>query len=528
VPPPLYTHRPADRTAEVWGSHPDHDEAVAMVSIQLNKNWSMPLADQAAAAVDPCPNCGQPVSGLANGRSYQIDVAETGGKSHKGDIPPCPVPGMFGALPMVYAADPCGCRVSTLWASTYQIEVNSRADGRPPKAVQIPEATRLRDLKQMEANLGRLYSVQTTSDPDSSTRKAADFWVVVVADQIQRLCPGKHNTKPSPKPLNATVAAWAKANGLTVPGVEDQEGEGVGVPLFSQPNGTMGKTPSHAGQKPSGFVAGGQPSDPDKLELMAGLSNAGLISKKTFKDEVMAEFGYGTKYPMPKQPKAKANDQADALAFAMTATGFDDAMLKNGVADAAALKGLGPSKALQNAMAAQAAMIAKAEAAAYGMMPPFNGDPTGTLTGQLNGQLGTTTTGFAAAQPVDAAKELRDYVLKATPPAMTELMRLVLKVVNFDRSVTTAAFFKAFQKLDRDDDGLLKTIAADLAHRVADPNATMLSDTHEFAKAVVSIVTSGNPVELPGPAPAGGEVPGTARGPDKAARRRRTIRKIGD
>jgi hypothetical protein len=370
---------PPRHTAGGWGSHPMHDSEVARIGMTMASHWSMP-SENLAATVDLCPNCGQPVSGLANGKSYQIDVKETGGKSHKGDIPPCPVPGMFGSLPMVYTADPCGCRVSTLWASTFQLEQNSRADGHPPKPVQIPEATRLRDLKQMEANLGRLYSVQTTSDPDSPTRKAADFWVVVVADQIQRLCPGKHNTRPSPKPLNQIVTDWAKANGLTVPGVEEQP-PGVGVPLYSQPNGTMGKTPSHPGQQPSGYVSDNpMVQAADKLALKMGLLDADVLSKNAFYNEMMGEFGYPADYPLPKKKK---NDQADALSFAM-----------------AAITPAADTPEWQKKVDKAAKKIAGLEAAAIALATAYNGDPTGQIP---MGSLTVGTLPAPAAAPTPAA-----------------------------------------------------------------------------------------------------------------------------
>ncbi len=245
-----------------------------------------------------CPSCGQPASGIAGAKQlYLLDVQETGGKSHKGDVPPCPVPGFPGPPPHVYSVEPCSCRVSQEWAGAFSAELQSRlAGGKPRAVVDMTAKQREKKLAHLEGVLADLYAV--SANPDKTAQKeAADYWAVIVADQIQRLCPGPHNMKPAPKPLEPKVESWANSNGFAKPPVDWGQGllnaetiqklhlmqklqeanmisassllgmfglgkkaeeappVQTGTPVYAQVDGTVSTTPAYQGQKPTGFVA---------------------------------------------------------------------------------------------------------------------------------------------------------------------------------------------------------------------------------------------------------------------------------
>lgn len=244
-----------------------------------------------------CPCCGQPASGISGAAQlYLLDVPETNGKTHKGDVPPCPVPGFPGPPPHVYSVEPCACRVSQEWAGSFSAELQSRLAGGTPKAVQdMTTKQREKKLAHLESVLSDLYAV-SGSPANTSQKEAADYWAVIVADQIQRLCPGPHNMKPAPTPLTPKVEKWANSNGFTKPPLEPGPGlfnpevikqlhlaqklheanmisagslMGLfglgkkeeappmqeGTPVYSQVDGTVSTTPAYAGQKPTGFVS---------------------------------------------------------------------------------------------------------------------------------------------------------------------------------------------------------------------------------------------------------------------------------
>jgi hypothetical protein len=209
-----------------------------------------------------CPCCGEVAADIAGATQlYQLDVAEGGGKSHKADIPPCPVSGLN--LPaMAYTVEPCGCRVSSDWAGGFSRELLSRANGGVPKPlVDLTDQQRAEKIAHYGDRLKALYALQAVANPPE-TKAAVDYWIVVCADQLQRLAPSGHNRKPPAKPLEAKVADWADKNGFTTPPEPTPVQEGV--PVYRQANGTVGLTPTYAGQEPCGFTSA--PSTP-KVEF---------------------------------------------------------------------------------------------------------------------------------------------------------------------------------------------------------------------------------------------------------------------
>lgn len=226
-----------------------------------------------AAPALRCPSCGEPAAGIAGASQlYQISVAEGGGKSHKANVPPCPVGGLEHPL-MVYSVEPCGCRVNAEWAGAFTAELNSRISGNAPKAVNgLSEKAKAKRLTFLEEKLSALYCLQNELDavvlpgPDgtqwlpftdtATTKEAVDYWIVIVADQIQRLCPGAHNTTPTPKPLCAQVTDWVNREGFTPP---------PSVPMVFESQ-FLGGYPANLVQTvgvPPAVVQG----DPDKLQI---------------------------------------------------------------------------------------------------------------------------------------------------------------------------------------------------------------------------------------------------------------------
>ncbi len=235
-----------------------------------------------------CPCCGQRAVDLAGATQiYRVDVKEAGGKSHKGDVPPCPLSSLIHP-PMFYTVEPCGCRVSQEWAGAFSAELQSRMDGQPPKAVvDMTQKQRDAKLAVLEGQLSKLYALQAVST--GQAKEGIDYWIVIVADQIQRLCPGPHNMKPS-QPLTPKVANWAEANSLKIPPDADAafnahaagllsteslmnifgmkpaaespkfEDAKVGTPVYRMVDGTVSTVPAYPGQVSCGVIAS-QPTE---------------------------------------------------------------------------------------------------------------------------------------------------------------------------------------------------------------------------------------------------------------------------
>lgn len=232
----------------------------------------MAEASEAAAASPPltCPSCGQLVTDIVGATQlYQIDVKETGGKSHKGDPPPCPVSGLE-LPPALFTTEPCGCRVFHDWAGGFQAEMQSRLAGNPAKAIKaMSQKDRDKLLAHYQNKMSALMSLQAA--PSTAEQKEAiDYWLVICADQMQRLCPGAHNKKPLPKTLTPKVADWAAGKGLHDPQVCFVEDNPTpidnGTPLYRMGDGTVSPYPAYAGQEPCGIAQG--PMNPEGKLMM--------------------------------------------------------------------------------------------------------------------------------------------------------------------------------------------------------------------------------------------------------------------
>lgn len=165
-----------------------------------------------------CPCCGQSASDIAGAKQlYQVDIKESSGKSHKGDVPPCPVSGL-DVPAMVYSVEPCGCRVSAEWAGAFSAELHSRVSGNKPKAVvDMTAKQREAKLAFLTGKLSELYSLQTVCASTNAPREAVDYWIVIVADQMQRLVPSPLNMDPTKMPISPKVEKWAKDGGFATP-----------------------------------------------------------------------------------------------------------------------------------------------------------------------------------------------------------------------------------------------------------------------------------------------------------------------
>ncbi len=203
--------------------------AAQQTSGQLYGNASEALT---AAPVICCPNCGQPASAIASGgQAYTRPIKETGGKTHIGSVPVCPLPG-FDIPLLYYAVEPCGCRVAHEWAGAFSQELSSRLSGALPQPVRaMTEVQRQQKICRLEAALTQLYRFQSQAG-DTDTKKDIDYWIVIVVDQLFRICPGEHNRRVCPKTIDSEVRRWADTNGHQRPGNASMRPVGFGgVPL---------------------------------------------------------------------------------------------------------------------------------------------------------------------------------------------------------------------------------------------------------------------------------------------------------
>jgi hypothetical protein len=198
------------------------------------------------SAADPpllCPSCGRHVFGIVGATGiHQTDVKETGGKTHKGDIPPCPVKGPV--LPaMHYSVGPCGCKVSQEWAGDFAAEQNNRLRGGKPRAVVgLTEERRLLEVEQLTDMLTRLYKHQASLYPaDVGRMKVCAYWIKVVADRIQTLCPGTHNSLPAAGKVPTQGASYANASAPPPGEVSKDFGYGANYPMPKKTAGSRVK-----------------------------------------------------------------------------------------------------------------------------------------------------------------------------------------------------------------------------------------------------------------------------------------------
>lgn len=236
-----------------------------------------------------CPNCNEPACDIVDAvNPYNRYLKDTGGKSYEGAPPKWPLSSPEPHLHF-YCVEPCGCRVDHVWAGFFQLELKSRMEGGEPhdlnKLLPGPKAQQAR-LDSLEADLAKLYALQGSPTTDDA-KEAVDYWIVIVADLIQRVCPGQHNHKPTEKPISDKVKAWAGEKGLSTPPVKknvaanpanqgfldaltkDMQGSGTslldalnpalpkkGQLVYRQPDGTVSQWPAYEGQEPLGEVAG--------------------------------------------------------------------------------------------------------------------------------------------------------------------------------------------------------------------------------------------------------------------------------
>lgn len=249
-----------------WQSEEQFRAAAGGGTIRLADNLvdAADASDHAAAAPAlKCPCCGEVAVDIAGAQQlYQVDVKETGGKSHKADIPPCPIPGLD--LPaMAYTVEPCGCRVSSDWAGGFSRELLSRTNGGKPKPlVDLTDKERAKKIAHYGDRLKALYALQAAYNTPEG-KAAVDYWIVVCVDQMQRLAPSGHNRKPPAKPLDPKVADWASRNGFTTPPTPEQIASEVAV--YRMTDGTVSTKPAYPGQEPIGYTAAPSAPKPPKV-----------------------------------------------------------------------------------------------------------------------------------------------------------------------------------------------------------------------------------------------------------------------
>ncbi len=134
----------------------------------------------------------------------------------------------------------------------------------------------LRLRKQLTALYSYIYShtLQTQQAED------AKYWAVMVADQIQRLCPGEHNTVPTKSTsVAAGIAAYYEA--LAAEYTKPQGVIEPGTSVYRWGDGTISKIPAYPGQKPCGVIA----DAPVPINIFGAKPSATL-----FEDEVMGAW----------------------------------------------------------------------------------------------------------------------------------------------------------------------------------------------------------------------------------------------
>jgi hypothetical protein len=272
-----------------------------------------------------CPSCGQVAYDVAAAvNPYTRTLKDTSGKSYQGSVPKWPLASKEPPT-QFYCIEPCGCRVDHIWAGFFQLEVNSRLEGGTPRPVtQVGPKALAHRLKLLEDDLAKLYSLSSHKLPPEE-REAVDYWIVIVADLIQRTCPGPHNMKPMDKALTPKVTAWAQEKGMAVPPVAPPTTKKPGIdwpsimggtpidylanpaapkegqPVYRMPDGTVSTTPTHPAQEPCGVVAG------------AYNKKTGEIPVAKSPPKIVGTWG-----PLTQEEK----DQQDATLLAMAAAGL--------------------------------------------------------------------------------------------------------------------------------------------------------------------------------------------------------------
>lgn len=439
-----------------------------------------------------CPCCGEVAADIAGATQlYQIDVAEGGGKSHKADIPPCPVSGLN--LPaMAYTVEPCGCRVSSDWAGGFSRELLSRANGGTPKPlVDLSDKQRAEKIAHYGDRLKALYALQAVANPPE-TKAAVDYWIVVCADQLQRLAPSGHNRKPPAKPLEAKVADWADKNGFTTPPEPTPVQEGV--PVYRQANGTVGTTPTYAGQEPCGFTTA--PAAPkfdfapvggeEQFQAALAAAQTGAVSSQT-----LMKLAGITPPAAPEEPELK---QTRSGQFSVRFGDIYKVFTNHGEAKAYAdqLKNVTPGFAAK--------------------MKPLQTLPVEEKVDKLAAMKKV----LLAASPSEIPKKLAQQVLGYTYAHMKLTHEIVTETFKLHNNVDVAV--------------TAVNIRQSLIEYTQGLKDTLTDDALRFVKAFVSVVDIPETPDAPARVAAPDPVPAAPPRPtvEKHAKKKRTIRKIQD
>lgn len=172
-----------------------------------------------------CPNCDQSVTGLHDSR-------ET--------LPP-PKPTKFNQLPvngvtsqqagpavMTWRVFPCGCQISTEWASAFGKEMHNRRQGGTPQSVVVQASILATKKKELMDDIAKLMAKKTAYEdkyieqslagmppPPPGELLSMERKLIVLVDQLQKLCPGAHNKLPKTS-YSQEAMAWAAQNKLVI------------------------------------------------------------------------------------------------------------------------------------------------------------------------------------------------------------------------------------------------------------------------------------------------------------------------
>lgn len=184
--------------------------------------------DEYYASLQPairCPNCDNAVTGLH-------DSKET--------LPP-PTPTKFNQLPvhgvtsqqagpavMTWRVFPCGCQVSTEWASAFGKEMHNRRQGGTPQSVIVQVAVVVAKKKELESDIANLMAKKNAYEdkciqqslagmplPPPGELLSIERRLIVLVDQLQKLCPGAHNKLPKTS-YSQEALAWAAQHKLVI------------------------------------------------------------------------------------------------------------------------------------------------------------------------------------------------------------------------------------------------------------------------------------------------------------------------
>lgn len=157
-----------------------------------------------------CPNCGALIAGLSGAsQRYHPPAAIRTNPAYQ--MP------HDSQDELEYSLDPCGCRISVLWAGAYQREILARRNGgTPSRVVDMTDAERARRSTELAGEIVKLMSDRENPALTLAEREVIDYHLVVATDRLMRLHPGQHNRLRAAlvTPLSPVVAAWAGEKNL--------------------------------------------------------------------------------------------------------------------------------------------------------------------------------------------------------------------------------------------------------------------------------------------------------------------------